>query len=133
METIEFWNHWKSMLNPFSWTDSEGMVRNTAPYSLGLFAQYRIKVIDEQINIFYNRNKFFFSCQEVTIEPDQTGSAVFELTGKVDGEAFTFTAGEDGYFQNTNFQKNQLDQLELSGKLERLIVILPVVHHFKLF
>ena len=33
----------KSMLNPFSWTDSEGMVRNTAPYSLGLFAQYRIK------------------------------------------------------------------------------------------
>ncbi|MEZ4980956.1 MAG: hypothetical protein R2769_05080 [Saprospiraceae bacterium] len=63
---------------------------------------------------------FFFSCQEVTIEPDQTGSAVFELTGKVDGEAFTFTAGEDGYFQNTNFQKNQLDQLELSGKLEEI-------------
>jgi hypothetical protein len=32
-----------SLLNPFSWTDSDGFVRNTAPYSLGVYAQYRLK------------------------------------------------------------------------------------------
>ncbi|MCB0662886.1 MAG: PKD domain-containing protein, partial [Saprospiraceae bacterium] len=59
-----------------------------------------------------------FSCSKIEIEPDSTSDPVFQLSGEVDGNAFELIAGNDGYFQSTSFEVNDLQQYELKGKLE---------------